>query len=220
MSTVVLTSKSVLFNNKLNNFKCRISPPLQFKQKTSVQLTKIALPYVISLGNSSIETIIDDVSTIFKIPQAYFGDIDELLAFIKGLKIPGLAIKRKLDRIIVSTANKFIFHGELFKVLGLFLENTGTVQSLLPPDINRSIKPVLIHCDLIKPRLFGESRRTILCALYDINDYVVSSPDICYVQGTEVHEIQFEITDIDNNPINFHGGEVVLTLHFEKCNLD
>ena len=71
MSTVVLTSKSVLFNNKLNNFKCRISPPLQFKQKTSVQLTKIALPYVISLGNSSIETIIDDVSTIFTIPPAF-----------------------------------------------------------------------------------------------------------------------------------------------------
>jgi len=59
-----------------------------------------------------------------------------------------------------------------------------------------------------------------LCALYNLNDYVVSSPDICYVRGTEVHEIQFEITDIDNNPINFIGGEVVLTLHFEKCNLD
>jgi len=220
MCSITLTSKSAVFNNKANNFKCLIKPALQLKEKTSVQLTKIALPHVISLGNSSIENIIGGVSTIFTIPQVYFGDIDELLAFIKSLKIPGLDIKRKLNRIIVSTRNKFIFHGELSQVLGFFNEHTGTVHSILPPDVNRSIKPVLIHCDLIKPRLFGESRRTILCALYDLNDYVVPSPDVCYIQGTEVNEIHFEITDIDNNPINFIGGEVILTLHFEKCNLD
>jgi len=89
------------------------------------------------------------------------------------------------------------------------------------PWINHRV--LLIHCSLVRESQVGVNQYQILQSLVPVNfDFGQTLSreyfplDYYEVLGNSHSVISFKITDVENHPVKFRTGNVVLTLHFKR----
>lgn len=225
-------SKQFLYTNTSNEFRVQLSPAIPLDGAYEVCLHSISTPHVYPIKEPvKIRTQIwkDTGKEIkkyeYQIPRGYYSNILELT---EKVKVPNLtiALAPKFENKVMITYKgdgNLFFEDPLASMMGLSPKigySKGIHIGRDTIDLMRGIKPILFQTSLISPRVFRESRRPILKTIYDIGTYVEFSPQYFRVVDNPLDELEFKLTDTNNEEINFLHGNVEFTLHFQKCSRD
>ena len=172
------------------------------------------------------------------IPRGYYDDLDQLLRIIKrqmdeqspndiaaGLELRYQNISRKIRLIIPRNRKDYEikFPKQLQAILGFdkeYIDRTTLAPRAI--DINALVHSMYAYCNLLAPRIVGDSEVPLLRTIPihgTHNQYVMES--FFHLQYTPLKLRNFRTIEIDlrNNigdPMPFHSGEAILTLHFRK----
>lgn len=97
-----------------------------------------------------------------------------------------------------------------------------TVTSPFLADINRGLRTLLVHCNIVEPQLVGDQFVPLLRAIAvkgQIGEVVADSfTNIHYigVERSTFQEIEVHITDDTGKTITFQQGRVTIKLHFKR----
>lgn len=220
-----LSSESQRFTqNTASVFRVQVQPAIPLKGCWEVALTEIALPYVKNIGENQIQTITGGVTNTHKIDEGNYASPSQIMDAIRVARIPGLGVrydeKSRKVWLSLSKGTEAMFDGTLSTILGFVKEKKYTGRSIAENtvDMFRAIKPILFQTSLIAPQVFREDRRQVLRAIYQNSDYIEFSPKYIPVIDSDLEELSFQLTDKNNNEVDFLPGHVNFVLHFRRCN--
>ena len=218
-----LSSDDALYENNASSFKCSIQPNIELNGDWEVTLIEIALPRIKNIRGSEVTTTTGGRSKTYKIPDGYYPTPAAFVAafrIVPGVTLRYVAVTEKMF-LQAQAGTEVIFDENLAMILGFeHKKYTGTAVGVNTVDMFRSIKPILLQAGIIEPQVFGKNRRPLLRAIYTESPHIEFSPRYLPVIGTQLSDIDFQLTDINNRHHEFLPGRVNLTLHFRKCNQD
>ncbi len=171
--------------------------------------------------------------------KGYYDDIDDLLSTIRKVivKQSPNTIKNDFDMKYMDNSRKIkimipkntidfriLFPETLQAILGVGRGYySQTSQGLRPADMNICAHSMYIYSNIVSPRIVGDSQVPLLRVLAvhgTHNEYVMES--FYHLQYIPVALRNFRTIEIDlrNNlgqPMPFHSGEAVLSLHFRRA---
>lgn len=216
------------------------------REKWKVGLMKIQIPLTFyNVENEIISGRMHDGQKIeFYFPEGAYSTPEGIIRKIEfhfPVRVPGTpegVIKKIRDLFILKWDNGFQLKmqpnveeinlsSKFSKLLGFpqkIMKSEGWTVSKVKhfdPWINQRV--LLIHSSLVRESQVGREQYQLLQSLVP-TDFIFGQTlcreyfplDYYEVLGDNHNVISFKITDVENQPIRFRSGNVVLTLHFKR----
>jgi len=204
-------------DNTAGSFRIQVKPTIPLKGRWEVAMTDIHYPNVKNVYDAYILA----GERTYTLAPGYYGNVEQLVSVIAAFNIAGFTLRYidRMQKVYYVTASKIQYSPILAAILGFdsTKEYTGRGYGEDTVDLERGIKPILFQTPLISPQIFRETRRPVLRSLYSQGEH---TPKYCSVIDTDLDEINFTLTTVDNKALEFTPGAVDFTLHFRPCNQD
>ena len=100
--------------------------------------------------------------------------------------------------------------------------NGDTITSTFIADVNRTLRTLYVHCNIVESQLVGDQCVPLLRTIAvkgQVDDVIADSFSNIHYMGVErstFQEIEIHITDDTGKTIRFQQGRVVVKLHFKR----
>lgn len=217
-------------DNTSANFTVPLTTPLRtpFQEKWKVGLLEVLIPntiYNIEAGENIFIEFENGETSVFEIKEGRYTSVKKIAKHLDHRALHFTTNRGGLCLTMSDDVKKINISANLGKILGYkhrdIFNNIKGEKIISPiqfdPWINHRI--LLVHSNLVKPSQVNDQQMNILQSLspdnYDFHcntNRTYFPPDYLEIQGEYYNSLSFKITDIENNPIKFRAGSVILLL--------